>query len=559
MRDYRRHHLYQLGSIMGLIPRAWLFVLLALLLSACSGGESNVAAGNRDKILHFGNGAEPQDLDPHIVTGIPEANVISALLEGLVRLDSKTLQPVPGVASSWDISDDGMIYTFHLRKEAHWSNGDPVTAGDFVWTWWRALQPALGNQYAYMLFAIDNAEAYANGEITDFAKVGVKALDDHTLRVTLTNPTPYFLQLLDHQSTYPVHRATIEKFGAADERATRWTRVGNYVGNGPFFLTEWKLNKIIQVRKNPHYWNAHSVRLNGIDFHPIENVSTEERMFRADQLHITGTIPIDKVAVYQREHPELLQIAPYLGTYYYRFNVRKPELQDQRVRRALNLAIDRKAIVERVTKGGEAPAYTFTPPDTMGYTASSDLGFDPESARQLLADAGYPDGAGFPNVELMFNTSEGHRKIAVAMQQMWKKNLNIDISLVNQDWKVFLNSVNVGDYTISRAGWIGDYVDPNTFLDMWVTDGGNNQTGWSNKRYDQIILKLAPAAETQEKRYRLLREAESILLEELPVLPIYIYTSKSLVKPSVHGLESNLLDHIDYTRLWLSDNSPAKN
>ncbi len=532
-----------------------LLLTAALLLSACGGGESNVAAGNREQILHFGNGTEPQELDPHIVTGVPESNIINALLEGLVAKDPETLEPIPAVAESWEISDDGKTYTFHLRKNARWSNGDPLTAEDFAWSWWRALQPALGNLYAYMLFPVANAEAYANGEIEDFSQVGVKALDDHTLRVQLTNPTPYFLQLLDHYSAYPLHRATIESFGAADERGTRWTRAGNYVGNGPFVLDSWKLNKIITVRKNPHYWDADKVRLNGIDFHPIENIATEERMFRAGQLHITGTIPIDKIALYQRQQPELLQVEPYLGTYYYRFNLKLPQLQDQRVRRALNLAIDRQAIVERVTKGGELPAASFTPPDTMGYTATSDLRFDPEEARRLMAEAGYPDGKGFPVTDLLYNTSEGHQKIAVAIQQMWNKYLNINIRLNNQDWKVFLSSVNLGQYGIARAGWIGDYVDPNTFLDMWVTGGGNNQTGWSNARYDEIILKLAPATADPEARYTLMREAEAILLDELPVIPLYIYTSKSLIHPSVHGAPGNLMDHILYKNVWLENDA----
>ena len=537
----------------GLAKLAIVGVLFTLLLSACGGGESNVEAGNRDKILHFGNGTEPQELDPHIVTGIPEHNIIHALLEGLVGKDPQTLEPIPAVAKSWQISEDGKTYTFQLRENARWSNGDPLAAEDFVWSWWRALQPALGNQYAYMLFPVVNAEAYANGDITDFSQVGIKAIDKHTLQVTLNNPTPYFLQLLDHYSAFPVHRATIEKFGAADERGSRWTRPGNYVGNGPFVLDTWKLNKIITVRKNPRYWGADKVRLNGIDFHPIENVSTEERMFRAGQLHITGTIPIDKIALYQEKHPQLLQVVPYLGTYYYRLNVRTPHLKDQRVRRALNLAIDRQSLVDNITKGGELPASSFTPPDTMGYTATSDLRFDPEEARRLMAEAGYPNGEGFPVTEVLYNTSEGHQKIAVAIQQMWNKHLNVNIRLNNQDWKVFLSSVNMGQYSISRAGWIGDYVDPNTFLDMWVTDGGNNQTGWSNARYDDIILRLAPAAPSQEARHELMREAEAILLTELPVIPLYIYTSKSLIQPSVHGVYGNLMDHIHYPAVWLDE------
>ncbi len=532
----------------------WLSLLLAsvtALLTACGNGENNVTTGNRDGIMHWGNGTDPQELDPHIVTGVPEHHILTALLEGLVLKDPATLEPIPGVAKRWEISEDGRTYTFYLRENARWSNGDPVTAEDFVWSWWRALQPALGNQYAYMYFPIKNAEAYLKREIDDFDQVGVKAVDDFTLQVELNNPTPYFLQLLDHYSMFPVHRATIEKFGKPDQRGSLWTRPGNFVGNGPFQLKEWKLNKLVAVERNPHYWDASTVKLNQIHFHPTENVTTEERMFRAGQLHHTASIPIDKVAVYQRNNPALLHAEPYLGNYFYRFNINKPHLSDKRVRRALAMAIDRQQIVDHVTKGGEVPADTFTPPNTLGYSALPGFEFNPEKARQLMAEAGYPNGEGFPVTELLYNTSEGHRKIAVAIQQMWYKYLGVNITLNNQDWKVYLNSVDSGDYSIARAGWIGDYVDPNTFLDMWVTDGGNNRTGWSNPRYDELVLKLAPRAQDRDSRYALLREAEAILLDEMPVIPIYIYTSKSLVHPSVRGLQPNILDYTLYKNVWL--------
>lgn len=528
----------------------WTFLLTSLL--SCGQSENNINSGNRLGILHWGNGTEPQELDPHIVTGVPEHNILSTLLEGLVRKNPANLEAVPGVAESWTISEGGTVYTFKLRDSARWSNGDPVTSEDFRWSYWRAMQPALGNRYAYMFYPIKNAEAYLKGDLKDFDEVGIKALDPLTLEITLANPTPYFLQLLDHQSYFPVHRGTIENFGQPDERGTRWTRPGNFVGNGAFKLQEWKLNKRIDVVKNNQYWDAGNVNLNSIRFYPTENVSTEERMFRAGQLHVTGTIPIDKIDVYKRDHPELLRIAAYLGTYYYRFNVDKPPYNDKRVRTALNLAIDRKQIVERVTKGEQLPATTFTPPETLGYTAKSEIEFKPEKARLLLAEAGYPNGEGFPITSLLYNTSEGHRKIAVAIQQMWKKHLNIDITLNNQDWKVYLDSVNSGNYDISRAGWIGDYVDPNTFLDMWITDGGNNQTGWSNTRYDEIITRIAPATANRAQRYQLFQEAESILLDELPIIPIYIYTSISLAHPSVKGLTNNILNYTSYQSLSLT-------
>ncbi len=534
-----------------------LLLLCAALLVACGGRETNVEAGNRLGILHFGNADEPQELDPHIVTGLTESNILGTLLEGLVVKDPDTLEPIPGVAESWTLSEDGRVYTFQLRDNARWSNGDPVTAQDFAWSWWRALQPQLGNPYAYMYYPILNAEAYFKGEIDDFGKVGIRVLDSHTLEVTLTHPTPYFLQLLDHMTLYPVHRPTIESFGAAAQRGTRWTRPGNFVGNGPFQLRDWRLNRLVEVERNPHYWDADNVGLNGIRFHPTQNITTEERMFRAGQLHFTNTVPVDKIAWYQAHRPELIRVAPYLATYFYRFNTRVPHLADPRVRRALSLAVDREALVRSITRGGEAAAVAFTPPDTLGYSADPALRFDPEEARRLLAEAGYPGGEGFPVTELLYNTMELHQKIAVAIQQMWNQHLNVDVRLYNQDWQVFLSAVNGGDYAIARAGWIGDYVDPNTFLDMWVSGGGNNRTGWSNPRYDDLVLRQAPAATDRDSRYALLREAERILMDEMPVMPLFVYTSKSLIHPSVRGAPANLLDYVLFKQVWLEDTPTA--
>ena len=523
---------------------------LVITLSGCENYQSNVESGNIEGTLHWGNGTEPQSLDPHIATGVPEHHIISALMEGLVHKHGETLEPRPGVAESWDISDDGRIYTFYLRKNARWSNGDPHNAHDYVWSWWRALQPALGNLYAYMYFPIANAKAYYEGEISDFDQVGVKAIDDYILQVTLSEPIPYFLQLLDHYSTYPVHRATVEKFGTADQRGTRWTYEGNIVGNGAFQLKEWKINRRITVERNPHYWNADNVQLNQVVFYPTENVTTEERMFRAGQLHYSG-IPSDKIEVYKAANDPSLRIQPYLGIYFYRLNVDKPHLKDKRVRRALGMTINRDLLVSQITKGGQIPAYAITPPGTMGYYPESDLKFDPESAKQLLADAGYPNGEGFPTTEILYNTSEGHRKIAVALQQMWKKHLNIDVTLLNQEWKVYLDTVSNRHYEIARAGWIGDYVDPNNFLDMFLCNGGNNRTNWCNFEYDQIILEQVPKAKTHQDRLELFKQAEILLLDEMPVIPIYVYTSNNLVHPSVKNFGRNILNQANYREMYL--------
>ncbi len=528
-----------------------------LCLTACQRGDSNVVTGARDGILHLGNADEPQELDPHIVTGVPESRIIGALLEGLVGKHPETLEPVPAAAHRWEVSEDETRYTFHLRPEARWSNGDPHTAHDYVWSWWRALQPELGNYYAYMLYPIKNAEPYHRGELADFDQVGVRAIDDRTLEVRLEHPTPYFLQLLDHFSLYPVHRPTLEKFDASVRRGTQWTRAGNFVGNGPFQLTRWQLNRIIEVTRNPYHWDADNIGLNGIHFHPVQNITTEERMFRAGQLHVTSSVPIDKIPVYREQAPDMLRIGPYLGTYFYRINTTVPHLSDRRVRMALALSIDREQLVQHVTGGGERAAYTITPPDTRGYTANSPQHFDPEKARALLAEAGYPGGQGFPVTELLYNTSEAHRKLAVAVQQMWNQHLNIEVRLYNQDWKVFLSSVNALDYELARAGWIGDYVDPNSFLDMWLSDSGNNRTGWVNADYDRLIGREAPRAENEAARYDLFRQAEWLLLEDAPIIPVYTYNSVRLVHPSVRGLTANLLNHIPYRHLSLDAGEPA--
>jgi oligopeptide transport system substrate-binding protein len=530
-------------------PRTLVLVSLVA-LTAC-GNDHRVEDGDRQGVLHFGNSTEPQGIDPQTTTGVPEHHILQALFEGLVAKDPATLKPTPGVADKWDVSEDGRIYRFHIRENARWSNGEPITAEDFRWSWWRVLQPALGSEYAYMLFPIKNAEAYLSGKIKDFSQVGVRVIDDHQLEVELASPTPYFLQLLDHESMYPVPRPTIEKFGKPTDHFSKWTRPGNIVSNGPFILSEWKLYKYLRVTKNPNYWDADKVRLNAIVFYPTENIVTEERMYRSGQLHRTEYLPLDKVQWYKANKPTELHLNKYLGSYFYRIHVTDPRLQDVRVRKALSLAIDREKIITNVLNGVNFPAYSLTPPGTSGYEPPKVGDFDPIKARALLAEAGYPDGKNFPRVELLFNTQEQHRRIAVAVQQMWKQSLNIDVDIVNQEWKVYLDSQTKLQYDISRSAWIGDYVDPNSFLDMFTTDGGNNRTGWSNKEYDELVLRKIPAMKTQAERLAGFHAAETILLNEMPIIPIYIYSTQHLVKPSVKGMPDNILDYYSFKDVYL--------
>lgn len=537
--------------------RIFLVSLFSFLILACSSepDETRVQQGNREGVLHMGNGAEPQGLDPHIVTGVPEHHVIQALFEGLVVKNPYTLEIEPGIAESWDISEDGRIYTFHIRNDATWSNGDPITAEDFRWSWERALNPALGNLYNYMLFPVVNAQAFAEGQITDFDQVGARAIDEQTFEVQLNEPTPYILQLFDHYATFPVHRDTIEAFGSASDRFSQWARVGNIVTSGAFELAEWELNSHIRVEKRQSYWDSENVDLNAIVFYPTENTTTEERMFRDGQLHRTSTVPLDKVAGYLADDPESIEIAPYIGSYYYMINITEPPFDDVRIRKALAMSVDRDLLVDTILDGIVDPAYGIVPPGTLGYNPPKLFDYDPEAARALLAEAGYPNGEGFPAFDILYNTSEDHRKIAVAIQQMWAQNLGVGVNLVNQEWKVYLATQENMNYQVSRRGWIGDYIDPNTFLDMFITDGGNNKTGFSDARYDQIIFEDAPAATDRETRYGLLFEAEQIMLDQMPIIPIYTYKSKHLRVPSLEGMPANLMDYFNYKYVSLSSDS----
>lgn len=494
----------------------------------------------------MGNSSEPQGVDPHVVTGVSEHHIVQALFEGLVLKNPYTLEIEPGVAESWSISEDGRVYVFKLRDNAVWSNGDPVTAHDFEWSWWRALQPALGSQYVFMYFPIKNAERYFNEEITDFAEVGIKAIDDYTFRVELNNPTPYFLQLLDHYSTFPVHRPTIEKWGEPAESYTRWTRPENIVTNGPFLLDEWRLNKHLIVNKNDRYWDAERVKLAKIIFYPYETGPNVERMFRADQLHYTQDTFIERLPWYRENKPDHISISPYAGTYLYRLNTSREPFNDKRVRKALALTIDRQKMISTILNDLFTPAYTITPPNLLGYQPPKLFDYDPAQARRLLADAGFPDGEGFPEVELQYNSNEQHRKIAIAVQQMWNKELNINVRLQNKDWKVYLDDESTGNYDISRGGWIADYVDPNSFLDMWVSGSGLNRTRWANSRYDELVLEIAPQAKTREQRYAAFAEAERMILEDMPFIPIYTYASHHFKHPAIKGMPPNIMSYYNW-------------
>lgn len=534
---------------MRLFPRVMVIAVAVAssVLAACGGGR----APDSGRVLRIGAGTEPATLDPHLATGHNEHRILTALFEGLTTLNQATLEVEPGMATAWEVSDDGLRYTFHLREDAGWSNGDPVTAHDFVYGWRRHLTPLLASQYSYMLWCVKNAEAYNTGAIDDFSLVGVRAVDDYTLEVALEYPAPYFLSSQIHYAWWPVHAPTIEAHGGIGERNSKWIEAGNMVSNGPYQLVRWEPNAILRVEPNPYYYDADIIDLEAVEFFPIEDLSTEEREFRAGRLHLTNTFPMTRTNWYRENWPEVLNIDPAVGTYFYRFNVERPPFDDVRVRRAFAKAINKDEIANYVAYGVVSPGTTLTPPGMAGYTAEAGIYFDPDEAQALLAEAGYPGGQGLPSVEILFNTSEDHRRIAEAIQQMWTNTLGARVTTSNQDWKVYLSNMERLNYHVCRSGWFADFLDPINFLEMFVTDGGNNRTGWSNPEYDALI-DTARRTVSMEDRFALYQQAEALLLSEAPIAPIYVYTHRYLKDPRVTGLAPNLQGYLNYRYISLA-------
>jgi oligopeptide transport system substrate-binding protein len=511
----------------------------------------------RNKILLISEKSEPGTLDPQTAHSIPESHIIMGLIEGLVGCHpTDQSKEVPGMADRWEHNEDYSIWTFHIGEDRKWSNGDPVTAQDFVFSYKRILTPAFGSQNVDRFFVMRGAEDYFKEKIKDFDQVGVKALDDHTLRIELIGPTPYFLSLLQHYAWFPVNPKTILKFGTISERNTKWTLPENYVGNGPFKLKSWRQNDVIEVVRNPLYWDAATVKLNEINFYLIENQSTQDRAFQAGQLHKTHELQPDKVPYYRLKRPEYLRIDPYEGVYLYRLNVERKPLDNPKVRLALNLAIDREIIVKNIMRQNEQPATGFTPPGMGNYQTLRMITYNPDKARQLLAEAGYPDGKGFPKFNILINTSEVHRAIAEAIQQMWKEELHINIGIENQEWNVFLDTVKNMNYDIARSGRVGLFMDPVTFLDTWTTGNGYNNTHWSDPKYDELIYQATQIGEAKV-RLDLLHQAEELFLSKPPVVLVCWYTRGYLMQPSVKNWNPLVLDNHNYKFIDLEPTKTA--
>ena len=487
--------------------------------------------------LVFVNGAEPETLDPALITGQPEGRIVNALFEGLLRFDRHG-KSIPGVASSWEVSEDRRTYVFHLRPEARWSDGRRVTARDFMESWRRTLDPATASAYSYQLFSVDGAEDFANAKCSDFSKVGVKSPDDSTLVVKLRQPTPYFLDLCAFPTLYPVRTDLIALHG--DD----WVKPGILVGNGAFLLDVWRINDRVLLKKNPLYWDSPSVRLASVEVLPISKANVAFNFYaagQADLLMDKGLAPpslLDEL----KKRPDF-HSAPFLGSYFLRFNCAKGPFTDSRVRKAFSLAIDRRRITTKITRAGESEAVSFVPPGIPGYTPPSGLSGDGALARSLLAGAGYPRGKGFPLTTYLYSEGELNEGIAIELQSMWKEELGVTVQLARQEWKVYLNSLASLDFGIARSSWVGDYPDPNTFLDLFLTGNGNNRTGWSNSAYDALIHQAAGEGDPV-RRFSILRSAEEILVErEIPFAPLFFYVGIQLYDDSrFGGIEANVLD-----------------
>jgi oligopeptide transport system substrate-binding protein len=601
----------------------------------------------------FVNGPEVKSLDPSIVSGQPENNMVNCLFEGLVRWDPKTLEPTPGAAERWEISDDKLTYTFHIRDTARWSDGAPVTAEDFLYSLRRLLDPRTAAQYSYQAWYVKNARRYNGGGravrpgdaveielnlsasalntlrgeivrgtlvriedaegqtldsavldaaakdenviveswtfvvetdgreqrfrytddpvaardapptgvrwcrqvLVDFRDVGVEVIDRLTIRYTLENPTPYFLSLVGYYPLFPVPQQCVEKFGSPE-----WTKPENIVCNGPFIPQFRRIRDRTRLAKNDRYWDHNNVHFNTVDVIAVESNNTGLNLYLTGEADWIYDMPSQAMKVLIHEQPPRDDLNPQLVlyTYYYMINTTKKPLDDPRVRRALSLALDRKEITERLLGAGEQIAYSLVPPNMPGYTPQTCAPEDLDEARRLLAEAGYPDGRGFPTFTILYNSSETHQAVAQLIRKQWQRGLGLTVRGRNEEFATYLNTQRQLSYDISRRGWSADYLDPNTFLDMYVTGGEHNNTGWSNAEYDRLI-DAAKAEPDVDARMKMLNDAERILMDELPIIPLYFFVSKDMVEPHVRGFYNNPIDVHHVRTMWLDPTGKTPN
>ena len=514
-----------------------IFILSLGAIFAGGCGSSKKAGGSSH--IRYALSAEPETIDPRMSTSLSASTVQAQLFEGLTTLDEKN-RPIAAAAEKWEVSPDGRKYVFTLRAGLKWSNGDPVTAHDFEYAWKTALDPELASPNAYMLYCLKNGEGYATKK-ADAAKVGVKAKDDRTLEVELERPTAYFLALTAFHGYYPVHKKTVTA-------NSKWAnQPQTLIGNGPFKLIAWVKSSRMELVKNEHYWDAAKVKSAKLELYLLDNSSTAVSMFESGQLDMGDSLPPSEVPRLVKEGK--VKIYPFLGTAYVSFHVAKPPFDNPKVRKAFALAIDRKAITDKLLRGGQIPALSFVPAGIADAAPDEDFrgkggpllsDNDIAKARSLLAEAGFPEGRGFPAITFLYNTSESNKVIAEALQEMWKKNLGVQVTVSNQEWKVYWDSLDKHNFQMARESWSGDYPDPLTFLDLFVSGGSNNSPDYRNPAYDKLIAEAQNGKDPMQ-RMRSLHAAEKILIDEAVVAPIFFQTNPIMVRSQVKGVLRSIL------------------
>lgn len=522
--------------------------LSCTLLSNCGDGRSSAESFADEKILLIGNNSEPQSLDPHKATAVADGKIIATLLEGLVRPDPQNEAGVlPGAAERWESTADATEWTFYLYPDGKWSDGTPVKAQDFVYAYKRILHPQFGGRYAEMLYPLKGAEAYNKGQ-TAWENVGVKAVDDYTLKLTLNGPTPHLLQLLLHFTWSPVPAHHVEANGGMLDRRSIWAHPDNWVGNGAYVADDHHLNNYLSVKPNPHYRRKAELKNKGIRFLPIVNGYTETRMYLGGKLHITNNVPPEMISYAAEKAPQDFCRDPYYCTIFYRLNTTRKALKDARVREALSLAIDRDALVNKVVRGAGTPTFNFTPPgadyqaEPPAIAALSQAERETR-ARRLLAEAGYANGAGFPTLVLMTTSRDVQRIMAETIQAMWAETLGVHVEIRSCEWTAYKAAQQSMDYDISSSSWSGDYLDPATFVELWRSGGGNNCTGWGNEAFDTLTTTAATTGDAELRRNSL-QQAEQLMLKEHPIIPLY-HSERTYLRSARHirGRQPRLLDN----------------
>ncbi len=549
---------------LALIPLALIAMLLAAMLWSGTAAEAPAD-------LRWINAGDPKTLDPGQMTWGQDIRLANGLWEGLYRFDSTTMEPQLGVAQRVDISNDRTIYTFHLRPDARWSNGDPVTAHDFVFAWRRVLEQNGG--YTSLMYYIDGAQEYAEALRTvkspddprpDFAAVGISAVDDKTFRVRLKHPVPFFPDLCAFPTFFPLHRASIESYISHDPtsgaiRIAQGFTKPPLVSNGPFVLSEWQYKRRLRLVKNPYYWDRDSVSLDIIDTISADDGYAAFQMYETGAVDWIADVHPDIADKLKQSAREDFHIWTGFGTYYYEFlttpslpDGRPNPFADVRVRQAFAMAIDKQVITRNIVTTGETPSDNYIPRGIFeGYPSPSGLAFNPQRARQLLAEAGYPGGAGFPRVTLLYNSNAGHERIAEYVRRQWLNHLGVEVALDGVEVKIFGQMKQQGNFHVCRASWIGDYADPSTFTDKYLSVSDNNDARWHNPEYDRLCAAAAIESDPA-KRLELLSQAESLLLNDAVVVPIYSYVNRVLHRPEITGLHPNPRNQQDFKRLGVA-------